>query len=236
MSRLLDNASLLGDANLIAYWPFLDTDIRPELKGNFNFTKTGTVNLVAGKYDKCASATFSNANKLTNTSVTAPGTGDLTISAWFQKASAPSNDFTPTIVAWGTANRAYLVATKTNGYAAFYTWDGAATNAISTTAICDGLWHSLICVRSSTSHVIYVDGISAANTTGTARNCNSTTTCVGGGNDATFDWIGAALIDDVAFFNRALTAAEIYYLAKSPSINYIKQYRRTRSPGTITGQ
>lgn len=238
MARLLDNSTLLGDANLIAYWPFLDADVRPDLGGDFFFAKTGTVTLAAGKFDKCASATFDNSNKLTSTGITTPGTGDLSISLWFQKSSPPSNDFTPTIFAWGTANRAYLVASKTNGYAFFQTYGGSGnyTNATSTTAICDGFWHSLICVRSSTSHVIYVDGVSAASATGTVRDCNSNVAVVGGANDATYDWIGAALIDEIALFNRALTAAEIYYLAKAPSVNYVKQYRRSRTPGSITGQ
>lgn len=234
----LIKTKLIYNSGLYIYIPAENTNAKGRslsVTTNVEGTVVGTVNLATGMFGNCLSATFDNSNKIYNTSIAAVGTTDLSVGCWFKKSSPGTNDYTPTIFSLGIGHRAYLVAAKTTGYAAFYTYDGSATNVDSTVNICDGNWHHIVGTRASTIHTLYIDGEIVGSTTGTARNLNNVGYVIGGNNDAIADWIGAALIDDLFVITAAISKSDVKLLTSTPTVNYIKQYRRTRQTGSITG-
>ena len=209
------------------YIPNANTKLYLPLNGNSadvsnnakNMTDVGTISWVSAKFGQGASATFNKTNYFYNSSVHTSGTGDITMSVWFKKNGAPTGDYTPTIMSLGynrtdvTNQRFYIVATKTNGYAAFYSFDGSSTNVDSTKNICDDVWHNVIGVRSGTTMNVYVDGALVGTTTGTARNIGAADFRVGNVGDATYDILGAATMDEIIIESTAWSASEIskYY-------------------------
>lgn len=235
--RLLDT-KLIKDSSLVLYLPALIT-ATDQICLNSYMTPAGTITTDSnGKYDKGISATWSPTNKIWSTNFGfTPSTGNFSMGCWFKKSSAPTNDFTPTLMAIGTTGspRAYIVISKTNGYAFFYFYDGSYIQVTSTKAVCDNAWHHIVGVRDGTSHLLYVDGIVVGSQTATAKNITGTTFIVGGVNDGTYDNLGAAVLDDLFVFSRALSEREIVQLVTDATENKLQRYRRSRFPGSITG-
>lgn len=196
--------------NLRAYYKF--TDLTDSSGNGKTLTQAGTVNNVSSPFGNGKTATWNTVNCLYNSTVfpSVLGSGDITFSCWFKKASPPTNDFTPTIMELGQQYRVYLVASKTNGYASLYSYDaGGGTNVESNKNVCDGIWHHIVGVRSGTSLKVYVDAILVGSTTGTVRVGNGTGLWIGTAGDATYDNLTAADIDEVAVWSSALTADEV---------------------------
>jgi len=167
---------------------------------NKDLTKFGTVSYVSGKIGNASSADWGGTNYLTHTSLLGSnlGTGNLTMSVLFLKDGASSQDYTPSILSLGDTDgnpRTCLVATKTNGYAYFQSYDGSSTDVDSSFDICDNAWHLVTAVREGTSHKIYVDGDLKNTVTGTARNIDANYFYFGWHNDADYDILGQATID-----------------------------------------
>lgn len=176
---------------------------------NRHLTLNGTVTNPEGKFGNCASATWNNSNKLTGSTVSI-GTGDFTIGCWFKKSTPSTLDYTPTFMMVGSLAiglaRMYLISGKTTGYFGCYTFDGASTNVDTTKNICDNVWHYVVGIRSGTNMYNYVDGAQLGTVSGTARNINATDFVIGHQNNATNDFIGDAMIDEVFFYNVAKDA------------------------------
>lgn len=191
---------------------FNGTDLTTDFSGNSRtLTKTGTVNNVAGKFGNCASATWNLTNNLRLASGGFnPGTGAFSMGCWFKKASPPTNDYSPTIIAIGlNTSRAWLGAVKTTGYAIFGTYDGTSSDVTTTINICDDKWHFVVITRAGTTHKILVDGVATTSTL-TARNINATSFDIGQHQDGVnYDIIGDASMDEIFVFNKALSDAEV---------------------------
>lgn len=230
MPELLKH-SLFEDANLENYYRL--ENLKDHSSKGRTLTQNGTVTFPEAKFSNGASATFNGTNNLVATSIT-PGTGAVSFGCWFKKSSPPTVDYSPTILNFGDGNRLYLFASKTQGYACFGTYDGTATDTISSVPVCDDVWHHLMCVRNGTTHIMYVDGVAVATVTGTARNANGTTIRIGNVDNAN-DYIGAAIVDETCVFSRALTAAEVLDLYQNSFTNYLTNYRgRKRTPGAVS--
>jgi len=198
-----------------------------------NLTTAGTVSSATGKIGGGASADWNATNHYRNTALLGSnlGTSNASFSCWFKKASAPTNDFTPTIMRLG--DRIYVVATKTTGRAKFLTFDGVSgyTETGSVTDICDDSWHHLVGVRNGTNVAIYVDGSLSSDNTDTVRSISGDEFNIGTTRNATYDNLGNATIDETRVLTSALSSDWItteynnqsdtstFYTAKEPVIN-----------------
>ncbi len=234
--------STVAAGTLKGYWRGEDLT---DFSGNGKtLTKTGTVDHNAAKFANGFDANYSDStNHLTNTSVYAPGTGDVTLALWFKKNGGPSADFTPTILSLGNSggsNRCDIMATKTNGYIQGEFTNSGTNTATSTVNVCDNAFHFLVMTRIGTAVKIYVDGAAVGAGVTSSKNITDDDILFGyAGVSSGFDYIGQAILDDVFVLSRGLTDQEIADLYSGALVvaptNYLKFYRRTRFPGSITG-
>lgn len=216
---LTDTPSLYGG---VAYYKLDESsgNASDSINGK-TLTASGTITYGTGKINNGASATWNSTNFLSNSAIlpTNIGSGDITLSCWFKKNGASIVDSTPTIINFGTITtngRIYLVATKTNGHASFYSYSSPnSTNVDSTTNICDNSWHLIVGTRSGTTMTIYVDGSQVAQNTGTIRAINESQLHIGTITNVSYDNLGTASIDEVAIFSRALSSTEVTALYNS---------------------
>lgn len=203
---------LLGDPLLKAY--YRAEDLLDSSTNGKTLTSSGTVNFAAAKFNNGFSATFSDStNHLTNTSVYAPGTGEVTIGCWFKRNGAPTTiDFTPTILSLGSADgaiRCTLQATKANGYLESLFYNSSGDTATSTTNVCDNALHLIVMSRIGTAVSIYVDGVAVGSGVTSSKNISTDDLLIGyAGASSGFDYIGAAIIDEVFVLGRGLNANE----------------------------
>jgi len=178
-----------------------------------DLTKTGTVNYVTGKIHNAASAAWDTDNNLYHTAILGNnlGTGNITMSCVFLKNGATAQLYDPRILAIGiSADHAIsLIASPTDGYAKFISFDGSYTNAESTTNICDNSYHYVVGVRNGTSMKIYVDGTEVGSGTDIIRNIDGDILSFGNSGNPTYDELGQATIDRTAIENTARSAAWI---------------------------
>lgn len=236
------SSGFLTDSALKGYWR--GEDLNDSSGNGKTLTKVGTVANNAAKFNNGFDANFTDVtNNLTNTSVYAPGTGDVTLGCWFKKNGAPSNDFTPTILSLGNSggsNRVTLEATKTNGYASSEFVNSGANAATSSKNICDNAFHFLVVTRSGTAVTLYVDAIVVATTT-SSKNITDDDILFGyAGASSGFDSIGQSIIDDAFVMSRALTAAEVSQIYgalaywKLEDVNDSKNSNNLTNNGTVT--
>ena len=150
-----------------------------------------------------------------------PGTQDFTVIAWVKTSflGGTLNDF---IVDKGSVNKdhQYLLGYSAgpqspyggNGEPFFAMGDGTALyGAVGTDGIADGSFHHIAGVRVGTTLFLYVDGeMKATQTTPTLIDATSTNPLgIAGRERPDSDAYYTGIADEVALFDRALTAAEI---------------------------
>jgi hypothetical protein len=141
-------------------------------------------------------------------------TGALTLQAWVR--ADPANGFFQTIA--GKGDTSYRLNMDENGHPRFADGQQSSGDLVSVSRIDDGQWHQLAGVYDGTnSEYLYLDGQLAAST-------HSATIPVAG-NIGDF-WIGGApdypatrtfsgVVDEVAVFNTALSAAQLQQMYRS---------------------
>jgi len=212
----LKSHTIFTDSALKAY--YRAEDLNDSSTNGKNLTKNGTVNNIAAKFANGFSADFSTTNNLTNATVYAPGTGDVTLGCWFKKNGAPTADFSPHILSLGTATgtiRCSIGAGKTTG-AFFSQFVNSGTDTASTAVnVCDDVFHFLVMTRNGTSVKTYIDGLSVGSGATSSKDISDDILTIGY-NGSGYDYIGQALIDDVFVLSRALSASEILSLSQEP--------------------
>jgi hypothetical protein len=155
--------------------------------------------------DPDASAGFDGANdtvRVPSSASLGPSNG-ISIEAWIN----PTSNVESTIV---RKDLAYLLRRSADGGAICRLWKGGSARELSTAAgiLSAGAWHHLVCTWDGATMTIYVDG-SARATLAVASPVDVTSTDVYlGSSYNSYNWL-AGRIDEVAFYDRALTAARV---------------------------
>lgn len=120
----------------------------------------------------------------------------------------------------------YLVNVKAGGRINFSVYGKDANQAneayqfdiTGTTAINDGLWHHVACVRDGTTGRIFIDGIPEASASGPVRMLDPTLTVAVGYDARNNNTYLKADVDDVRIYADALGAAQIQRIAGTPKL------------------
>ena len=149
---------------------------------------------------------------LIGTAAAVTGSGDLSLAAWVKVDSgSPLGTVIQQREAGATGHQGeYMLNVNANGTVNFFIYGTSTYQFDLTTAatINDGEWHHLTALRSGTTGKIYIDGVEAANGSGTIQALQSRAVSIGydhRDSNKRFD----GLIDDVRIYERALSAVEI---------------------------
>jgi len=172
--------------------------------GTLSATSSGIIPTWTTAYIGAGALSFDGAHSYVDTGTDAalnPGSGDFSVVAWAKTSASDTR----------------LILGKYNGSGDRY-WLGAASgsaffdvnnvNATATATTSNNAWHHYVGTRSGSTITLYFDGSSIA--TG-----SSGAACAPGGNmmvgmfgaNASFIWNGS--IDEVAYYNRALSGSEV---------------------------
>ncbi len=143
------------------------------------------------------------------------GTGNFSIQAWV-RTSFLGGTFSDFIVSKSSVgNDAQFIlgyTAGTTGFPSFLMSDGTTISTASGTAnLADGTFHHLAGVREGTTLRLYVDGVEVgtATTPVLVDATSANNVFIGGRADPSNDPFFNGIIDEVQFFNRALSASEI---------------------------
>lgn len=240
--RELINNELFTDASLRAYYPLEDIN---DARRSYTLTNTNTVGFSAGVFRNCADFGTANSNKVLSISdnLSIDG-GACSFSLWIKMQTEISTG-DGTFIYLASANNKVI-------FRVYYDYNGG-TRQIQFTrdrvgVSTDGIvysktlgttnWYHLGATYDGTTLKLYIDGELVAQGDYSGNGTNASTTnltqlgaykIVGGGNVS----FSSSFIDDVAIFNRTLSIDEMGLLFSTG--NYLKQYRRTRVTGAITG-
>lgn len=151
-------------------------------------------------------------------------TGDYTITAWVKTSSTASEQSVVTKFDASGNYPGYLCSIGQNDgvtgstfsvsgsvySVAFWTGEPSSNWLVSSKVVNDNVWHLVSCRLSGTTASILVDGIQIASAARTPERSNSGNFEIGRRKDVGANFPG--LIDDVHFYNRALSSAEVVQL------------------------
>ena len=121
---------------------------------------------------------------------------------------------------WDGTSEPYISRLDSDGTFRFYTYSGATNTLYGTTVsnpFTTGSWACVTNVYNGSTWAIYVNGSKVAETAQTQAAINNTSDLYIGGTSVG-GWNFDGLMDDIRFFDRALTQAEITHLASSRGI------------------
>ena len=138
------------------------------------------------------------------------GTGDLTYSIWVKADFSSSNRYFIGTATDPTSNNGGIaIGTHVSQYPSWRVWFSGTMFNTGTAAVADGQWHHLVLTRSSGTVQVYVDGqVDGVSTTITTSITNSADIRLGQLMNGLEYWSGE--IDEVAIFDTALNAGQIY--------------------------
>ena len=205
--------------NLVAYYKFDESSGNAvDATGNgYTATNNGNVTYGTGKINNGAVFNGSNAKFTNNVHVN----GDLTIAVWVKDnnnnwATYPwiFNDYTP-----GTGcNVQFMIYGSPVGEVRYARGNGSGTDpGLSDfgVTISSGAWHFLVVTQSGTSANLYVDGGSAIPLTMTySGGASGITPAIGGRSSDNADPFNGTM-DEMGFWSRALSSAEVTTLYNS---------------------
>ena len=210
-------------ASLVSYWKLGETSgTRADSVGNHDLTDENTVLYsTGGKFGNCADLEAGTSEYLERANASAADllgvSGDWTFSTWVKPETTASG--AKLVSVWpgmGSSNRAWMIDIKKTGDD--YFWSGAVGGSLTRATDTDtsncaaGTWAHIILQHNDGTNVklkvndetwittSYTDGIDAVNTDFRL-----------GGRGTTFD----GLIDETAFWSKALTDAECSWLYSS---------------------
>lgn len=229
--------TLINDGNLFSYWKF---------DGNSNDTKNnrnGSSSNVSyginyGKFNQGGLFNGSS-SKIDIASFFGSDVPNMSINLWIKTTTA-TKSYLIQQRSMASVEGQFSLVINGNGTITFWDYNGGygfAENASSNTAVNNGFWHMVTFVKSGgSSGIYYIDGVQAGTHSGSNKWYNGSIPSSIGydrrDNNAYFN----GQLDDISLFTRALNSNEVYSLFYNyPTINYLKNYRRTRFPGSITG-
>ncbi len=146
------------------------------------------------------------------------GTGDFSISFWFQQSGAPAG--TERILgklATGS-DPGFVVYVDNAGYINFGVSDGSLFEAVWGSGFLDGNWHHVVAERNGGSLTLHVDGVDVDTWSGpTGSVSNGENLRFGSSSPVSGDYDGK--LDEVRFYNRTLSDSEIAQLGTLPPAN-----------------
>lgn len=139
------------------------------------------------------------------------GTGDYTVSMWMK--TAPGFNADSTLIQQRDPGSTgyqgeYMLNVKADGTLWYFIYNsGYQVNLTTTATVNDGQWHHVLAVRSGTTVTVYIDGVQAAQGTGTAKELLSRTVTIGYDHrDSNRHFNGS--IKDVRIYDRAVNINE----------------------------
>lgn len=248
----LADTPLFSDANLVSYWKLEDLN---DSKGSNNLTNNGSTVFAAGKFNNGIDLERGSSQYLSIADASQTGldiTGDFSICAWVKLESAPASGETYSIVAKddysNAANRQYYLKYENNTGTYSFTVmasDGTASFATKNYTMTAGTFYQVAVSVNLTTDIVefFINGVSigtaAFDTTVTAIQNTSSSFKIGGNqNGGSFTDFFDGVIDDVAIFSKALTAAEVsqlYYLGSTKAYYPLNGNSNDFSGNTNTG-
>lgn len=218
LPAILQTRRLLRPAG---HWRFDDaagTTVK-DSSGNGNIgTASAGVTWVTG--NKGGAATFATAYVQIANNPRVNVLGDFTVAAWVKSTQAPVASEYPMLVSkvGGAPDVGFQMVLHSSTSAPWYAsiWTNgteAAVNATSDAA--DGAWHHLLAVRAGTTLRVYHDGVQQGTSTVSAVSLLNPAALFLGALNTTPTYPYAGDLDDVRFYNRALSQSEITALAKA---------------------
>lgn len=208
----LANTSLLTDGNLVAYHKLEDTS---DSKGSYTLTDHGTVPFNSGKFGNAADGGASNSTKyLTNaTNLGIAGNGAFSISFWLNLTTDVASglyilmQFNSTL----TADRYLQLNYNYNGGSQNLQVDagGSGSNIQWTHTIGTAAWHHLVVTRAASDGTVklyFDDVMQASGAAGTVNGAADSVSLLAGTGGA---GKVSGLIDDVGWFSKVLSQAEV---------------------------
>jgi hypothetical protein len=219
----LFNTALFSDANLLSYYRLEDIT---DSKGSADLTNYGTVAFNVGKYNNGADFETPNSSRfLRNTSLLGTtATADRTIVGWIKPTANPGNGTRNDFIYFGYAGNKrgyYLGYSNTGG--SYYLHGGGFRDYVADYLVnfASGVvidWVHLALTYSGTALEFFVNGVSKGTTSMPSGDGNTGNTAEDGISIGRFVSVAPnyanGLIDDVAIFDRVLTAAEILTLVE----------------------
>jgi hypothetical protein len=220
---VLSTAPTSPTASLYLSYPF--TGNANDVSGNSN---NGTVQsaapLATDRYGAASSAySFNGTSQYisTTTSVASPGPQNFSISVWFKTSSAGGKlvGFSNNQTGISTTYDRHIYMSN-SGQIYFGVWPTTSSKTINTiTTYADGNWHHAVATLSTTNGAnLYVDGaLMATDATITSSGAYSGYWIVGAGDLGAWpsvpsNWHFTGSLDDIAIYNTALTASQVYTL------------------------
>ena len=158
-----------------------------------------------------------------NSRVTMPDTGfpsgsdPRTVVAWIKTSATPDYPYLPVIFKYGLDdwNQVFVIATSNwnwynsdrTGHIVCTLYGPGGDTRLSGVEVTEGVWHHVAATYESDFYIIYIDGVERASGSATATTTLTGVAYIGGGNIYTDRFVG--LIDEVAIYDRALSAEEI---------------------------
>lgn len=242
MGLELFKTPLAIDANLKGLWRFESGVLTTDSSGNSHtLTAVSDPAEVAGQFGGAVDFDGNDSYTITN-HADFNVAGSFSISAWIKHTSSPG--YATVLMKGGSggdASYSYALQVDTSKSTALL-WQtaGAPHMTIQNTAtVNDGNWHHLCMTYDGTTLRLYVDAGTPATTTTKSGSWNNGTSNLGiGGRPGGVGFLTGSL-DDVAFFNRVLTDAEVLSIYSGggwpATTNYLTNYRpRKRTPGAVS--
>lgn len=191
-----------------------------DIKGGFDMTSsTGSPTYTTGKYGSCIDLTSGNKAIYVNNNLGGTYNQDKTIRAYFKANDTPASGAWEIIASWGfaTGDVYYYLAYENNSGTPRIIWArdryGVGRSLVGyNITLNTSLWYDIVVTYSGGNGTIYVNGSSVAGPTaiGTATGNNGCPdrAVIGAVIDVNARYCDG-YVDDVSFFNSALSAATI---------------------------
>jgi len=213
------STSLFSAASLVAYYKL--ENVNDSDSGAVHLTNNNTVTFIAGNFNNCASFNGSNQSLSVNNSLGIDG-GSMSISAWINPTTVTSAlDHLSYASLYGdTTKTSYGLTLGTTGIRASrlrasVAWDDGAQFAITAS-----VWTHAVLTYDGTNLRLYLNGVLqdtfACSGSGSGSATSKTTLGCRSDQDSLTGQINTSL-DDVGFFNVALTQAQITEIFKGGS-------------------
>ncbi|RLC33225.1 hypothetical protein DRH14_05240, partial [Candidatus Shapirobacteria bacterium] len=230
--------SIVFGTNTVSLWSLEETSgtTANDVWGNNDGSNINTPTLnVTGVKQKCYTFTSANSEyiELPYSSDFDVGTGDFTLAFWFKTSTSERQTFFHLSSSkTGDAGSLWVRTEPTNSRIRALI-DGGSTyeDVVSTSDKIDGNWHHVVFLRDSGTTYLYIDGLeidSASSSLSISR--NGTDKEYIGCLDGTANFMDGQ-IDEVMFWDRALTSTEIANMYASTEPTYSLKTEETQASG-----
>jgi len=213
MPQVVDT-NLINDASLVAYYKA--ENVNDSTTNAFNLTDTGSVAFNAAKFNNGFDFGTPNTTKhLNTTSKLGIDGGAISISFWAKVTSEITSGIQNIV-----CHSSNVTDTRTDFYYDYNvgvprlvvgrTRIGVANDRTNYTgSIADSVFHHYVYAYDAANYLLYVDGVSKGGGASSGSGISTGTDGFAISGDTTATNFFAGVIDDVAVFSRALTAAEV---------------------------